>query len=133
MVCYHLSWISEAPNGPSRRSGDVGNRGSEGGRRERLRDPGVSSRPTGEECVRLSIEEDDDGDWMLAVANGAGYGHAPHGSDLEIDDRRVDGLVSGCGGSGGRIIVVDQFVRSDTQSGVNLVPHPWFIGNDQKA
>jgi hypothetical protein len=29
--------------------------------------------------------------------------------------------------------VVDQFIRSDAQGGVNLVPHPRLIGNNQKA
>ncbi len=68
---------------------------------------------------------------MFSVTDGTRYGHAPHGSYLEVHDRHVDGFVVRCGRSGGGIIVIDQFVCADAQSGVNLVPHPGIVGNNQ--
>lgn len=70
---------------------------------------------------------------MLAVADIARDGHAAHGSDLEIHDRGINGLVVRSDCSSGGVIVVDQFIRSDTQRGVNLVSYPRLIGNDQKS
>ena len=139
MICSELiaeprqCWYSEAQKAPSHVSRSIRNGGSKGSRCERLDDPSRGARPSGEKRVGLAIEEQDDRNGFLQIADGASDRHAAHGSDLQIDYGDVDRLVSGGDRRSGRIAVVDEFVGSNAERRVNLTHHPGIVGNHQYA
>ena len=124
---------SEVPNGPSRRSGDVRDRGPEGRGCERLRNPRTCTGPAGEENVGLPVEQKNDRYGDLSIPDGVGHGDAAHRRYLEVDNGDVEVLFEDGVGGGGRIGMVDEFVVPDAERGVNFVHHPGLVGDDQYA
>ena len=94
-------------------------------------DPGVGTGSAGEEGVGLAIQQQDHGHTLGARPEVASYGHASHRADLEVDDGDIDRLLGRPVGGGAGVVVVDQLVSDDAQSGVDAIAVVGVIGDDE--
>lgn len=110
--------------------------GSELVRAERLADPAIRSRSTGEERVGVAIEQQDDGGSGAAagcsrVPDRPGDGHAPHAPDLQVDEEEIRCGGGDGGGDGVRIVDHRDVEPGVGEGGANVVDDPGGICHQQ--